>query len=92
MAGTRKLRVLRDCKYGRNSVTMKCYKKGQKGYKSSKMDTITAMGNKGEKVEKAVKPKTKTTAKAKRTCKYGRNLATDKCYTKSERAKIDKKK
>ena len=89
MAGTRKLRVLRHCKYGRNSVTMKCYKKGQK---SSMMDTITAMGKKGEKVEKAVKPKTKTTAKAKRTCKYGRNLATDKCYTKAERAKIDKKK
>jgi len=89
MAGTRKLRVLRHCKYGRNSVTMKCYKKVQK---SSKMDTITAMGKKGENVEKAVKPKTKTTAKAKRTCKYGRNLATDKCYTKAERAKIDKKK
>ena len=86
MAGTRKLKVLRECKYGRNSVTMKCYKKGEKG--STAVER--AVKPKGEKVERVVKPN--ATAKAKRDCKYGRNSATNKCYTKAERAKIDKEK
>jgi WD40 repeat protein len=86
MAGTRKLRVLRDCKYGRNEATMKCYKKGEKRSSTEKVH-----GNKGEKVEKKKAAKATNVAKTmKRDCKYGRNLATGKCYTKSEKTKIDK--
>jgi len=81
-------RKLRDCKYGRNSVTKKCYKKGEKGSTTGSTKKSNKIVKRGEKVEKAAA--VKKTSKNQRECKYGRKMETGKCYTKAERAKMDK--